>query len=206
MIIKRFEVGPILVNSYIVGCEKTGAGAIVDPGDEGDMLVDEAKKLGLRIDQIINTHGHLDHIAANREVKELTGAKIYIHRLDADMLTDAEKNMSLFLYEPIISPAADEYLEEGRIHKIGSIEFKILHVPGHSAGSVCLAAEDVVIVGDTLFAGSVGRSDFPGCSHELLIKGIKEKLMTLGDHFKVLPGHSEATTIGYERKTNPFLR
>jgi len=206
MIIRHFEVGPILVNSYILGCEKSGIGAIVDPGDEAEMLISQAQKMGLRVEQIINTHGHSDHIAVNGEVKDLTRAKIFIHKLDADMLTDSAKNLSVYFWHEILSPPADGFLEEGKSHRLGEIEFTVLHVPGHSPGSVCLTANDIVIAGDTIFAGSIGRTDFPGGSYDLLVQGIKEKIFVLGDNYRILPGHGPATTVGQERRSNPFLR
>jgi glyoxylase-like metal-dependent hydrolase (beta-lactamase superfamily II) len=205
MILKCFEVGPLLTNSYILGCEKTKTGAIVDPGDEGERLVREAEKLGLKVEQIINTHGHGDHIAANEAVKKLTGAKIFIHPHDAIMLTDPYENLSLYYGPVIISPPADGFLEEDRIHRLGNEEFKILHIPGHSLGSVCLVADNIAIVGDTLFAGSIGRTDFPHGSYELLAKGIRRKLFTLPPQTAVYPGHGESTTIEIEKRENPFF-
>jgi glyoxylase-like metal-dependent hydrolase (beta-lactamase superfamily II) len=205
VIIRRFEVGPLMVNSYIIGCEQTGMGAIVDPGADGEMLVKAAVSLGLKIQQIINTHGHADHIAANDEVKKLTDAKIFIHPLDAQMLTDPQKNLSIYFGPAIVSPPAEGFLEEDAIHSLGELEFEILHIPGHSSGSVCLFLDRTALVGDVLFAGSIGRTDFPGGSYDLLIAGIKTKLFPLGDKVEIYPGHGPLSTIGRERRHNPFL-
>jgi glyoxylase-like metal-dependent hydrolase (beta-lactamase superfamily II) len=205
MILKRIEVGPLLTNCYIIGCKETKIGAIVDPGDESERLVGEAQRLGLKVEQIINTHGHGDHIAGNEEVKKLTRAKIFIHPEDAIMLTDPYENLSLYYGPVIVSPPADAFLEEGKVHHIGNLEFKILHIPGHSRGSVCLVSDNQALVGDTLFAGSIGRTDFPHGSYELLVTGIRRKLFTLPPKTEVYPGHGESTTIEIERRENPFF-
>lgn len=205
MIFRRFEVGPLMVNCYLIGCGRTKIAAVIDPGDEIETVIREAELADLRIEQIINTHGHADHIACNREVKERTGAKIFIHPADSEMLTNPEKNLSIYFGPAITSPAADCYLNEGDIHKVGEIEFQILHTPGHSPGSICLVNNRKVIAGDTLFAGSIGRTDFPGGSFEELIGNIKSKLFPLGDKTEVFPGHGPPTNIGRERMHNPFL-
>ena len=205
MIIRRIETGPLMVNTVIIGCEKTSIGAIIDPGDEAEMLVRETENLNLKIEQIINTHGHSDHIAVNGEVAAMTGAKIFIHPADAEMLTDPAKNLSTYFGPAVKSPPADGYLEEGKLHIIGELEFKILHVPGHSLGSVCLVFDRTAIVGDTVFAGSIGRTDFPNGSYDLLIEGIKNKILTLGDDCSLIPGHGLPTTVRQEKATNPFL-
>ncbi len=205
MLLRRLEVGPLYVNCYIIGCEKTGIGAVIDPGDEAERIIETAKAMNLRVEQIINTHGHADHIAANREVKEASGAEIYIHPEDADMLTVPRENLSVFFGPAVDSPPADGYFEESKIHRVGELEFRVIHLPGHSPGSVCLARDNMVFAGDTLFAGSIGRTDFPRGSYDTLIGGIKSKLYALGDSTQVFPGHGPVTTIGRERLHNPFL-
>ena len=206
MILETIEVGPLMVNCYLIGCEDTLIGAVVDPGDEADRILDVAKSYGLKIEQIINTHGHADHIADNRRMQKLTGAKIYIHPSDAEKLTIPNKNLSVYFGSAIDSPPADGFLEEGKIHKVGNLEFKVLHVPGHSAGSACLVKDKIAIVGDTVFNGSIGRTDFPDGDYDQLIGNIKSKLLTLSDDTELLPGHGPATTVGYEKRYNPFLR
>jgi glyoxylase-like metal-dependent hydrolase (beta-lactamase superfamily II) len=205
LIIERYEVGMFLVNAYIVGCRKTGAGAIVDPGDQGNWLVERGRELGLDIKYILNTHGHADHIMDNGAVKERTDAKIVIHPLDAKMLTDPEANVSAAFSMPMTSPPADLHFEEGKPFAVGNVSFEVIHAPGHSPGSVCLFHDPIMLVGDVLFAGSIGRTDFPGGSLEMLVGNIRNKLLPLGDHIIAFPGHGPETTLGQERRTNPFL-
>ncbi len=205
LILERFEVGFFMVNTYILGCLKTGEGAVIDPGDEGERIVNRCRELNLKIRYIVNTHGHADHIMDNRYVKEKTGARIVIHPADAQMLTDPEANVSAAFSMPMTSPPADDYFREGDPFAIGEIHFDVLHLPGHSPGSVCLIHDPIAIVGDVLFAGSIGRTDFPGGSYEMLVGNIRRKLLPLGDHIIAFPGHGPETTLGQERRTNPFL-
>jgi glyoxylase-like metal-dependent hydrolase (beta-lactamase superfamily II) len=204
-ILERFEVGPFMVNAYILGCLKSGTAAIIDPGDEGDRILTRCEELNLKPEYILNTHGHADHIIDNRYVKERCGAQIVIHSLDADMLTDPQKNVSAAFAMPLTSLPADLHFKEGENFKVGEISLEVLHLPGHSPGSVCLFHDPVAIVGDVLFAGSIGRTDFPGGSYEMLVNNIRTKLLPLGDHVIAFPGHGPETTLGQERRTNPFL-
>lgn len=209
MIFEHFPVGPIGANCYIVGCDETKKAAVVDPGAEDSKILRALSRLGVSAAYIINTHGHLDHIGANGEVKAATGARLLIHRLDAGMLTSAEANLSAFAGQRVTSPAADAFLEDGQVLRVGRVELRVIYTPGHTPGGVCLLATDPalrrLLTGDTLFAGSVGRTDFPGGSFETLIRAIKEKIMPLGDDVEVYPGHGPSTTIGEEREGNPFL-
>lgn len=218
MIFEYFPVGPIGANCYIVGCDETKEAAVVDPGAEDSKILRALSRLGVSAAYIINTHGHLDHIGANGEVKAATGARLLIHRLDAGMLTSAEANLSAFAGQRVTSPAADAFLEDGQVLRVGRVELRVIYTPGHTSGGVCLLATELddagrsralsarrLLTGDTLFAGSVGRTDFPGGSFESLIRSIKEKLMPLGDDVEVYPGHGPSTTIGEEREGNPFL-
>ena len=205
MIFEGIPVGPMGANCYIIGCKETKEGAVVDPGDEGRRIVAKARELGLNIKSIILTHGHIDHIMAVDVVKEATGAQILIHREDAPMLVDGKRNLSYFMGSLKNYSAADVLLKDGDTIKVGNLEIKVLHTPGHTPGGICLVVEGKIISGDTLFEGSVGRSDFPGGSHETLIGSIKNKLMPYPDETKVYPGHGPSTTIGFERLNNPFL-
>ncbi len=205
MIFEGFGVGPIDANCYIIGCEQTKEGAVVDPGDEGRRILKRLEALGLNCKYIILTHGHADHIGALQEVRDATGAEVLIHKQDAGMLTDPNQNLSMMLGLVLKFEAADRLLEEGDMIQVGDIDIKVIHTPGHSLGGISLQVEDFLITGDTLFAGSVGRSDFPGGNHNVLINSIKTKLLVFPDETKVYSGHGPATTIGYEKRYNPFL-
>jgi hydroxyacylglutathione hydrolase len=205
LILECFEVGPFMVNTYLLGCAHTKKAAVIDPGAEGDLLLSRCEELGLTVQYIVNTHGHVDHILDNGLIKQKTGALIIIHSDDAPMLTDARHNLSAYFSEPRTSPPADLFFQEGTPFVLGDLTFDVLHTPGHSPGSVCLVNDTIAIVGDVLFNDSVGRSDFPGGSHELLIQNIKEKLLPRGDQIRVFPGHGPETILGRERRENPFL-
>lgn len=205
MFIKGMEVGSVACNCYLVGCEETKKAIIIDPGAAPQAIINMIKSSGYTVDTIVNTHGHVDHIGGNSEVKKFTGARLMIHKLDAKMLTSSAANFSMFMGRPVTSPAADELLEDGNIIKFGNLELKVLHTPGHTPGGICLAADGVIFSGDTLFYGSIGRTDFPGGSYETLIKSIKNKLMVFPDETVVYPGHGPATSIAFERQYNPFL-
>lgn len=206
LIFEGFSVGPWESNCYIIGCGETKEGAVVDPGADAGKILNRVKKLGLKIDKIILTHGHPDHISALAEVRQATGAKVLIHSADADMLTDARRNLSLFMGQKLELPQADVLLKDGDAIQVGKITLDVIHTPGHTPGGICLKCpEAVLITGDTLFAGSVGRSDFPGGSHNQLIASIKNKLLKFPPDTKVYPGHGPESTIGDEKRYNPFL-
>lgn len=207
MIFKTIVVGPIESNCYLIGCRETGEGAVIDPGDEGKKIMAAAKEAGIeKIRYIINTHGHIDHIGANFYIKEATGAEILIHSADAPALDNSRQNLSSLMGLNIKSPPPDKLLQEGDIIKVGgSITLNVIHTPGHTPGGICLVGDGLVFTGDTLFAGSIGRTDFPGGSYNQLINSVKEKLFKLEDKMKVYPGHGPASTIGYEKVTNPFF-
>ncbi|HWJ02604.1 MAG TPA: MBL fold metallo-hydrolase [Verrucomicrobiae bacterium] len=205
MLVKSLAVGEIGANCFILMEEGSGAAVIIDPGAEAQRIMAELNSLKAKLQYIIISHGHLDHISAVDEIRQATGAKVLIHRLDADCLTDPKKNLSAFFGLPVEAKEADQLLEDGQIIKFGSHELKILHTPGHTVGGICISSEAGLFSGDTLFAGSVGRTDFPGGSMEVLINSIREKLLVLDPSTMVYPGHGLATTIGDEKLNNPFL-
>lgn len=206
MILKGLAIGTVGTNCYIIGCEETREGAVIDPGGSPQHIMRIVEEEKLTIKYIINTHGHIDHIAANAKIKEATGAAILIHEADAKMLTSSASNLSLFMGHRITSPAADRLLKDGDKIQIGTtIELEVIHTPGHTPGGICLKTGNIIFCGDTLFAGSIGRTDFPGGSFTTLIRSIKERLMCFDDDTICYPGHGPATTIGFERLNNPFL-
>jgi len=192
-------VGVNFTNCYLIG--KTDEKAIViDPGDEVDKIMAMIEKNKVTVEKIINTHGHFDHISANQLLKNKTKAEIYIHKEDSEALVKPNKNLSTHLGQKnhVKLNEADHILQEGDYIEVEDYKFRVLHTPGHSPGSICLHDKDnkILISGDTIFNMGVGRTDFPGCSQEQLIKSIENKLLTLPDETKVYPGHGQETTIG----------
>ena len=209
MIIRGFEIGSFGTNCYIVGSEGTGQGMIIDPAAAPDFIMKQVKKLNLDIKIIVATHSHPDHLMALGDVKKATGASFAMHGDEPSgrRAAGASRMISLMVGSPVEPPPdPDIRLKDGDIIEVGDLKFTVLHTPGHSPGGICLYGTGVVFVGDTLFNLSVGRSDFPGCSHEVLIDSIQRKLMVLPDDTTVYPGHGPKTTIGDERRHNPFLR
>ena len=188
--LRKLVVGPYQSNCYILGCNKTNEGVVIDPGEEVIRIVNEISGNGLRILHILITHGHVDHIGAAAELKKITKAPVLIHSLDA----------------PGLGFPADGHLHEGQKIEVGSYTITAIHTPGHSPGGMCFSAPGAVFTGDTLFAGSIGRTDFAGGNHHQLIQGVIKKIFPLGDNIRVYPGHGPTTTIGRERLTNPFFR
>lgn len=205
MIIKTLAVGPIMANCFILGCEETLEAAVIDPGDEADRILLALAESNLTTKLIINTHGHFDHVGANKRLNEVTGAPILIHPLDRPMLSQLADSAAAWGMAADNSPAPDRELQDGDEVTFGRITLKVLHTPGHTPGGISLYTDSEVFVGDTLFAGSIGRTDFPGGSFETLKKSIQQKLFKLSDDLKVYPGHNQATTIGVEKRTNPFV-
>jgi len=204
MIVKGLVVGPLQVNCYLVGCEETKEGIVIDPGGDAPVILSQIHALELNIAYIINTHGHIDHVAANRSIKEATSAPIAIHRLDAPWLISPQGGLALILgVTP--GPPADILLEEGDNIKFGRISLKVLHTPGHTTGGISLLGEGDIFTGDALFNMGIGRTDLPGGDFKSLIESIRTKLFTLPEETVVYPGHGPITTIGREKKTNPFV-
>ncbi len=206
MIIRNFHTGPLAVNSYVVTDETTKKTFMVDPGGHNTQMVNHIKENNLELDYIILTHGHGDHLGGVPDMKrEFPDAKLVACIHDRALVEDPRLNMSSMVFGYPISLIADLYVDDGDLLKIGNMELKFLHTPGHTPGGMCILLEDVVFSGDTLFAQSIGRTDFPGSSYEAIVRSIREKLFMLPDDTSVLPGHMGSTTIGFEKENNPFV-
>ncbi len=202
---KIIVVGALETNCYLVYCDETRACAIVDPGAEHELIFPVIFEEGLTPVLLINTHGHIDHIGANKDIKDHFGVPLYIHAADNPMLSKPQQlELSLFLGAKD-SPPADHFMTDGEVIPIGKCFLRVLHTPGHSPGSVSLLGDGFLLSGDTLFMEGVGRTDLPGGSQKQLEQSIREKIMTLPDEIVVLPGHGPHTTIGQERVNNPFF-
>jgi glyoxylase-like metal-dependent hydrolase (beta-lactamase superfamily II) len=199
-------IGEMMVNCYIVSQNNNEECIVIDPGEDGEQILRVLREKKLRPVYIINTHGHVDHIGANVFLAKETGSKILIHQNDANMLTDPTANLSTFFGTPVVSKQADYVLGDGEILEVNDLIFEVIHTPGHTKGGICLKINNYVFTGDTLFAGGIGRTDLPDGSQEVLIESINNRLMVLNDDTIIYPGHGESSTIGIERRSNPFLR
>jgi len=211
MIIETRAVGPFFKNGFIVGCEETGDAVIIDPGDEVDQLLVFAGREKLAIRHILLTHAHVDHVTGVAAAKRATGAPVYLHRDDLFLYDRAVEMGALFGLQVEPQPPIDVYYARGQTIGFGNYEAIWHHTPGHCPGGVCLQIGRAgkrgtdLFVGDTLFAGSIGRTDLPGGDHRVLLASIRHVLFPLGDDSVVYPGHGPNTTIGEERRHNPFL-
>jgi len=205
MMIETLAVGPLQVNCHIVACPETGEAMVIDPGDEAQRILNLLEARHLKATAIVNTHGHFDHVGGNRTLCEATGAPLMIHGADVELLRRAQQSAASYGLKTTPSPEPDRVLDDGEVVRVGNLSFKVLHVPGHSPGGICLHHEGHVFVGDSLFAGSIGRTDLPGGDYDTLISSIRSKLWRLGDDTVVYSGHGPDTTIGRERRTNPFV-
>ena len=208
MLLKTVVVTEFMTNCFILGDEQTKKAFVIDPGGEADKILRQIESLGLEIVAIVNTHAHVDHIGAIREVRDATGAQIMMHRSELPLLQSASRMGRLFGIHVEQPPDPDRFLEEDDEVSLGNgLYLKVVETPGHSPGGIALVTSDgtLCFAGHTLFAGSIGRTDLPGGDYHTLISSIKTKLLPLGDDVKVLPGHGPATTLGTERRYNPFL-
>jgi len=210
MVVKQYEVGNFAVFCYLIGDEETQEGLFIDPADDAKKLLSEAKSQGInKINYIVNTHSHVDHIMGNAEMVKKTGAKIIIHQEDASALVRTPTDL-LEMFGAAASPPADIQVKDGEIIQVGNVMLKVLHTPGHSPGGMSLHLDGMVFTGDTLFVGSVGRTDFPGSSWDVLENSIRKKLYVLPGETVVFPGHNygstPTSTIQYERRHNPFVK
>ena len=207
MILNFMPVGAFQMNSYLVGCKKTGKAAIIDAGDQVQDLLGMAKQDNVSITKILQTHGHVDHVGAIKGVKIQTGALVYLHKNELPIYNSSPSHALMFGISGLEVPPPDNFVEEGHEVTIGELKAKVIETPGHTPGGVVYHFEEqgIVFVGDTLFAGSIGRTDLPGGHYPTLLKSLK-KLISLPDETVVYSGHGPKTTIGKERQTNPFLQ
>jgi glyoxylase-like metal-dependent hydrolase (beta-lactamase superfamily II) len=209
MFLKQMQVGHMAIFAYVVGDPESGEGLVIDPAANCGGIIKVAEENKLNIKYIVNTHGHVDHISGNKEMKKKTGAKIIIHKDDAEMLVSTPP-MVFKMFGAEQSPPADITVNDGDLITVGGISLKVIHTPGHSPGGMSLYTEGYVFTGDTLFVEAVGRTDLPGGSWPVMHKSITEKLWTLPDDTKVLPGHNygrmPTSTIGHEKMYNPYMK
>jgi hydroxyacylglutathione hydrolase len=205
MKIYKFTLGNFAVNNYLVHAADSDQAILFDAGEDPEPILDKIAELGLKLVYLVNTHGHADHMAGNQKIIQETGARLLIHNMDQTYLSDPYLNLSAYFGEEITSPAASRLLENGDIISLEKIEFLVLHTPGHTPGHISLQYKDRVFVGDVIFQGSIGRTDFPNSSSEQLIQSIRQRIYSLPDYTILYPGHGANTTVRAEKESNPFV-
>lgn len=216
LVVETFPVGPLQCNCTILGDTESGKAVVVDPGGDPELILGRLSELGLTVETLLHTHAHLDHILATRAVKEATGARIHLHEEDLSLyqgLLDQAQRLMLMgmpLTRPDEPLPVDSFLRDGDAIATGELEVEVLHTPGHTEGSCCFGMphpeQDLLIAGDTLFRGSIGRTDLPGGDPGKIVRSIKERLYTRSEETRVITGHGPDTTIGFERRGNAFVR
>jgi hydroxyacylglutathione hydrolase len=205
LILKALVVGPLETNCYILGDEKSKEAVVIDPGGDFAEIDGQLKELDLKVKYIVLTHGHFDHTGALGKLKKATDAEVLVHPEDIPMLSSGGGAQAFLLETGNHPVTADGTIQEGDLIQFGQYQLQVLHTPGHTAGGISLLTDKMLFVGDSLFCGSIGRTDLPGGSYQQLIESIKSKLLSKGDDYAVYPGHGPVTSIGEERRRNPFL-
>jgi hydroxyacylglutathione hydrolase len=208
MIHKVFPVGPLQCNCSVIGDEQTHEAMVIDPGDQIEDILKILKAENLTLKQIVVTHAHIDHVGGAMKLKAATGAPILMNQNDEALLKMLDMQATWIGMRPPGAVHVDDAVSEGRILQVGNLSSTVIHTPGHTEGSICLyfSEQKTLIAGDTLFAGSIGRTDLPGGSYEKIMRSLHNQLLQLPDETQVVPGHGPVTTIGEERETNPFLQ
>jgi len=203
----KLTTGIYMENGYIVGDEETGVAVLIDPGDEAINFLKVIEEEKWRVEKIINTHGHIDHIGGVAEIQAKLHLPFFIHRADEFYVKNATILSGMMGVKRVTPPQIHGYLEDGQLIQVGNLKASIIHTPGHTPGGVCFyfEKEHILFSGDTLFQGSIGRTDLPGGNYHQLLKSIHQKLFVLPEETKVYSGHGEETTIGLEKRYNPFL-
>ncbi len=200
-----FPVGPIQANAYLAICERTRRCALIDPGAEAERLLKAAAAEGAELEAILLTHAHLDHVGGVAEAVRQTRAPVYLHPADLPLYRAAPEQARAFGLQLEAPPPPDREFEHGQSVPVGAQMLEVRHTPGHSPGHVCLVGDGFALVGDCVFAGSIGRTDLPGGDYNTLMQAIKDELLSLPDETTLYPGHGPVTTVGRERRANPFL-
>lgn len=209
MVLERYVVGNLQTNCYLLADPESKQAVVIDPGGDAKRLAGRLNDMDLSLAAILNTHGHFDHVLDAWKLKDLVGGEIYLHREDKFLLTNKKVGIAA-VFAPMmkdIRSEVDQWYQEGDHLEFGGLKMEVIETPGHTPGHISLYLPDlnIVFVGDTLFAGSIGRTDFPGGSYDRLIRSVREKIFPLDDGITVYPGHGPETTVGREKRTNPFF-
>jgi glyoxylase-like metal-dependent hydrolase (beta-lactamase superfamily II) len=202
---KHFIAGPFDANNYLLIDEGTKKAVLIDGSGEVDDIKEFLDQNNATLDKVLLTHGHVDHVAGCFDLKEKLGAKIFIHKDDMTLIENTKKQLQMFGLPPTQEAPIDDFIEDGQIVEVGNLHIKAIHTKGHSKGGLCFLVEDKLFSGDTLFLGSVGRTDLPGGSYQELDESITQKIFALSGDLTIYPGHGPKTTLEYEKKNNPFF-
>lgn len=204
--VQRIVVGPLQANCYLVIDQESRESLVVDPGAEAGRILEQIRRFQAQVKLIVLTHSHGDHIGGVEEIKNETGAFLAVHSLEADWIVDPEMNLSALIGMPISTPPADRMLDEGDEIQLGRSILQTIHTPGHSPGGLTLKTDGLIVCGDLIFQEGIGRTDLPGGDMTVLMNTIREKIYTLPEETVIHPGHGNPTSVGYEKRSNPFVK